>query len=51
MTNVVEVNGIFAIIKVEARDSSAEALILADVKPIRKLKINIIQQERFTLMS
>ena len=38
MTNVVEVNGTFAIIKVEARDSSAEALILADVKTDKETK-------------
>lgn len=38
MTNVVEVNGTFAIIKVEARDSSAEALILADVKNDKETK-------------
>lgn len=38
MTNVVEVNGTFAIIKVEARDSSADALILADVKTDKETK-------------
>ena len=38
MTNFVEVNGTFAIIKVEARDSSAEALILADVKTDKETK-------------
>ncbi len=38
MINVVEVNGTFAIIKVEARDSNAEALILADVKTDKETK-------------
>lgn len=38
MANVVEVNGTFAIIKVEARDSRAEALILADVKTDKETK-------------
>ncbi|MEL5452318.1 DUF5405 family protein [Serratia bockelmannii] len=38
MTNVVEVNGTFAIIKVEARGSSPEALILADVKIDKETK-------------
>ncbi|EMY0667384.1 DUF5405 family protein [Serratia marcescens] len=38
MANVVEVNGTFAIIKIEAQGTNPEALILADVKTDKETK-------------
>ncbi|MBD8463419.1 MULTISPECIES: DUF5405 family protein [Serratia] len=38
MANVVEVNGTFAIIKIEAQGTKPEALILADVKTDKETK-------------
>ena len=38
MANVVDVNGTFAIIKIEAQGTNPEALILADVKTDKKTK-------------
>ncbi|MBH3075879.1 MULTISPECIES: DUF5405 family protein [Serratia] len=38
MANVVEVNGTFAIIKIEAQGTTPEALILADVKTDKETK-------------
>lgn len=38
MANVVEVNGTFALIKIEAQGTNPEALILADVKTDKETK-------------